>query len=705
MVLRDITNPDDKTDGAPVICLKEKKEKGEDAHISTHRKAKKGPGSGHLSLLIKGGGSDRSANIIRQISLILIAGCLVLFAITSLHLAKTGLQLKKNIVEAASAGFKNIVNGALAIEGAKFENAKELFQEAGAIFKNMEYQTWFTSPGMATLELKDPIFDSANALVGTGRYLASAGETFTEVAQNLKSIPKNIFEANNKFYDSKTPHPSLTDELKKELPMLLLCAQDLENANGQIRKIPDTFVPVNLRDQFNFAKNALSTLTDFLGSLQSDIPAILTLLGDKEPHTFLILLQNNAELRPSGGFIGNYMIVETNDGYVTKMEVFDVYSADHNLAESIEPPAEILPANTRWFLRDSNYSGHFPLSAEKAAWFLEKEGGPGVDTVIAVDQTLITELLRLTGPIKVPELSQPLTSNNFTTVVSYIVESKLSGREDPKAILRSFLNSFEKNIFQNIDPGALPPLLQSVIGSKHLMAYSKNPDVEAFFERHGVSGEMKKLESKEDYLNIVHTSIGGNKSDDYIAEVIGHDTYLELDGSVIDQVSITRAHQWDGKTTQLILDKLTPFGFTKVDNKVWQIFGRAHNIQFLRIYVPAGSVMEISSDPSVTTQFDPETGKTYFSVKMRAEIGASNTIKIRYRLPFKLNLDPVDKYYLTVQKQAGQSNVSIKKRILPASGVINYKYFPNNGAFDAEGIWTLETELLGDTSFSSIWGK
>ena len=142
------------------------------------------------------------------------------------------------------------------------------------------------------------------------------------------------------------------------------------------------------------------------------------------------------------------MVVETNDGYITKNNIYDIYSADHKLAEKLLPPSEILPANKEWFMRDSNYSGHFPLSAERAAWFLEKEQGPGVDSVMAIDQTFVTELLRLTGPIKIPELSQPLTAENFSTIVSYVVESKLTGREDPKAILKSFMPIFIQALFK-----------------------------------------------------------------------------------------------------------------------------------------------------------------------------------------------------------------------------------------------------------------
>lgn len=665
--------------------------------------------SGGKSVILKEPADEKQINAIRNLAMIFGAACLLMFIITSIHLANSGLRIKRNIVEAAGAGFDNIVNAALALKDTRFDNAKTLFKEAEKTFQNIQYETWFTAPKIPTLTLSDPVFESANSLISAGKYLATAGSTFTQASDNLSSIPQKIFAANDKnvprmVAPAGTPIPSLTEQLKKQMPLVLASAEDLKNANAEMQKVPLSFIPAQLRDKFRFAKDALSALSDFLKTLQTDIPAILALLGDSEPHTFLVLLQNSAELRPTGGFIGNYMIIETNDGYITKTNIFDTYSADHQLNEVLEPPAEILPVNKQWFMRDSNYSAHFPLSAAKAAWFMEKEKGPGVDTVIAIDQTIIQDLLKLTGPVALPNLGQPLTSANFPTVISYIVESKISGRENPKAILKNFLPAFQKALFKYADPPAILPLLRGAIESKRLMAYSKDPQVQAFFEQHGAAGLMKKLEPKEDYLNIVHTSIGGNKSDDYVAETIGHDTYLNSDGSVSDEVKITRKHMWNNETAQKIRHTVSAFGFSSIDKSVWEILGRSRNIQMFRIYVPEGSTLETSSD-ATTVHFDEETGKTYFSAKMLIGVNETKTLSVRYRLPFKLNLDPVDKYSLTVQKQAGQKNITIRKRIFPESRVMNYKYFPDTGTFDADGVWMLETELAKDMAFSSVWGK
>lgn len=640
---------------------------------------------------------------IREIAFIVSAGCLVLFVINIINLGFGGIKLKSEIVSSASAGFEKILTGAAELKSSHFDKATELFNEAKVTFDAIQNETWFIQPKFAILSLNDPVFEAGNGLIQTGRNLALAGVEFSAVAKALQILPQSFFKENE--LAGGHVRASLTEQLKKQVPGITNAANYITIANAEIKRIPNSFVPREIREKFNFAKSALAEVSKIIGDLNSDIPAILTLLGDIEPHTFLVLLQNNAEIRPSGGFIGNYVIVETNDGYVTKNETFDVYNADHQLAEFVTPPPEIANVNNRWFMRDSNYSGDFPLSAQKAAWFLEKENGPGVDTVIAVDLSLIEELLRLTGPISVPQLRRALTNENFSVILSYIVESKLTGRENPKEMLHDFVPVFKKKLFENADPVALASALGAGIESKHLLAYSRDSGVEDFFARHGLAGEMKKLEPKEDYLNIVHSSVGGNKSDRYMEEKIVHDTYIQSDNEVKVDLAITRSHGWHVETEKEITDMIRSFGFKDIPLSVLEILGRSRNLQAVRIYVPKGSVLESSSDNSVKTNFDEETGKTYFSVMINTPVGQSKTLKLRYKLPFKLNLNFADKYQLTVQKQAGQGNITLQKRIAADSGILNYKYFPDGGSFDVDGVWNYENKLEKDMTFTSVWGK
>ena len=119
------------------------------------------------------------------------------------------------------------------------------------------------------------------------------------------------------------------------------------------------------------------------------------LAGYKEAKTYLVLLQNSNELRPTGGFIGSVGVIKFEDGILSDFRIDDVYTLDGQLKGHVDPPLPIrdLLGQEHWYLRDSNWSPDFKESAIRAAWFYQKEGGESVDGVIAINSPLIVGIL------------------------------------------------------------------------------------------------------------------------------------------------------------------------------------------------------------------------------------------------------------------------------------------------------------------------
>src|SRR5207249_2837438 len=102
-------------------------------------------------------------------------------------------------------------------------------------------------------------------------------------------------------------------------------------------------------------------------------------------------IQDSAELRPTGGFIGNYGLVRLSGGRIADLSFADTGTLDvpyqHSGASSpiVAPFSEYLPFAGWWALRDSNVYPDFPTSARRAAAFTVEEGGAErVDGVIGL---------------------------------------------------------------------------------------------------------------------------------------------------------------------------------------------------------------------------------------------------------------------------------------------------------------------------------
>ena len=517
----------------------------------------------------------------------------------------------------------------------------------------------------------------------------------------FKTIKLEFLQNNAINGDEVKTSNSLSEKLKSSLNLFELAYNEVLEANEKLKNTPDLVLPNDL-------KNRLTQLLDLLDELKKRVPAVLAMLGDRYPHRYLVLFQNNTESRPTGGFIGSFMLIDVNDGYITKADFHDVYAYDGQLNEHIPAPEEIAELTTNWRMRDSNFSPDFSVSAKQAAWFLEKEGGPGVDTVIAINQSLLGDLLSITGPVDVDGLDAQLDASNYNTVLTYIVESKLEGETTPKKILDKVIPQLQQKLSDDAQFKNILAIISKEIQQKNIVAWSKDDNIQHFFNEVGLSAEVAATPDDEDYFSLSSINIGGNKSDLYLQTKIYHETSIKKDGTINNIVTIERTHTWDPSVLLRWRDQLAPFGFTDIPEWIQNILGRGNNKSVLKLYVPEGSelvsTLGIEMD-DVTIGYEESIDKGYFY--FTNEVAPQNTsrVMLTYKLPYKLDLGVADEYRLTVQKQPGLINdVKFIKQIFSDSRVVNYRTYPEEIMYAKGDTIKYETALIGDQHFASLWG-
>lgn len=146
--------------------------------------------------------------------------------------------------------------------------------------------------------------------------------------------------------------------------------------------------------------------------LVPQLPQLLSLSGQSQ---WLVLVQDNTELRPTGGFVDSIGLVTLEDGHITNARFLPTADADAQLKGQVEPPIELKNAlgEASWHLRDSNWDPNFPSSAARAAWFVQKELGLEVDGVVAINLSSLASWLKVLGPVDLPDLNSQITSDNW----------------------------------------------------------------------------------------------------------------------------------------------------------------------------------------------------------------------------------------------------------------------------------------------------
>ncbi len=628
-------------------------------------------------------------------------GFLIVIIINSINVYTSGENLKQSVSEEAYQGYRYLIDGGKDAGNVRFNNALQAFENARSHFSDAEKKMWFVSTDNSIYSKDTNIANAINAVLEGGQHFAVAGGYFSETLEELNKLPL-YFVAKNQ--DENLPEISINEVINKGLEKTSLAIKEISIANDKLSGINVNVLPTEIRAKVMLAKQRIEEVSTTLNTISEHFPAILKLLGDRHPQRILVLFQNNDEVRPTGGFIGSYAIIDINDAYIEKVDVQDVYDLDGSFGGMVEPPEELKGFVKNWRFRDSNYSPDFPISAKKARWFLELEGGPSVDTVIAINQGLLKDLLEITGPVQVGDFGA-LDAMNYNLLLTYVIEGKIWGAEDPKHILKVFVPAFKQAILKEDNVGQVAAKLYKAVQQKHILMYSTDDKVQKFFETFGFSGKVHISAEGEDYISVINSSIGGSKSDKFIEEKISHHTDIDKQGNIINSVKIERTHLWDDAVYDRWESMLQPYGLSLGDlpPHIVDVLGRGRNKVNMRIYVPEGSVLIESNDLDLQSKYDKELKKNYFFSIMEVHADESASLDIKYKLPFTLNFsDPASTYKLIAEKQAGSRGSLFNKSINLASELEQLSIYPESPELNQGNQINYISNLLYDRYFSIL---
>lgn len=418
-------------------------------------------------------------------------------------------------------------------------------------------------------------------------------------------------------------------------PEVSAAAADLENISIVGFKPDEAALFSGIRTKIISAAAALSDLPE-------TTDAVLAFLGSEAPKRYLLIFQNSAELRPTGGFIGSIAEVTVSHGQVERLVVppGGAYDLQGDQKALVLPPEPLRLVTGRWQFHDANWFPDFPTSARKLEWFFGRSGGTSPDGVIAVTADALPDLLRVVGPVALPDGSVA-TADTVLDLIRADVDARAGVNDSPKQVIADLAPAvLERLTLANgRDLLALASVFSDALASKRVQIFANDPALAAAFASRGYDGALRPATG--DSVALVTANIGGGKTDPFIHEELLVETEIGLDGRVVNTVTMKRAHTGRGNAA----------GNT--------------NIAYLRLYVPAGSSLlaaegdfappaiddfepadsayredrdlrrvetEQGIEPGSGTRVTAEFGHAVFGNWMRLEPGETKTIRYRYAL-------------------------------------------------------------------------
>ncbi len=641
----------------------------------------------------------RSSSLFLQLSGIAVMGLVIVFLLNTARSYTEGQKLFAKVAQSAKNGYSQLVHGGEQAQKKNINATRSMFEEAYAQFQTAQEQIWFLK--------NEPSLARYTAILESGRRLAESGKEMIAIMDRIKTTPDMFANTlSNQATEKTAPQKKGTNaltELQEIYPRMLTVHQNISTSLKSFYAIASE-VPANYRAAFSHGTGVLQKAHDLLSNILQIFPGMMSMLGDHGSHRTIILLQNADEVRPTGGFIGSFMNLEMQNGTIKELKLEDVYTLDDRFKQAIVPPPEVQKLSGRWFMRDANYSPDFRTSGEKALWFYEQESGKTADTILAVNHQFLGKVLAIIGPVDVG-LPQPFTSENYREVITYMVETKRSGYEDPKKILKDLLPVIQQRLFQPAHMEQFQQLLLEEIVEKNLIGYSRHASAQTMFTTLGMDGALQSEQRNEDYLAVIASSFSGNKSDAAIKQELTHSTVIETNGEIYNQLTIKRTHQWSSASEQKWKKILRPFNFTDFPEHYLQIFGKGDNKVALRVYVPSGSQL-ISADnlpiDAVRTMRDADLERSYFSFDMITKPGETSTATIRYKLPFSMSNVFANTYTLNVQKQLGAPSSSLTKHIQLGNFMSFTSAYPEGFMTEPDGTLTIGKSLNHDQRLSVL---
>lgn len=607
-----------------------------------------------------------------------------------------GLVIKDDVLSSSLSAYQSLLAAQKSLKEANWQSAEYNFGLAQTDF--LKAQEDINKLGKLTLSILEEL--PGVSFISSGRHLIKVGEHLAKSGQGLASAI-DLFSSNNFFslIGSAVPNDGtkiLASQENSVTDIMDLSQKELENslteiklASQEIKQVKIESLPEDIQEQVFLLARKLPLAEEILSQALNYSTAFLKILGQDNPRQYLLIFQNNSEIRATGGFIGTYGLLTLDQGEVEDIFIDGIFNADGQLHEKIIPPRPIQKISTAWSTHDANWFADFPTSAQKVAWFYEKTGGPTVDGVISFTPTVIERLLELTGPIAMPQYEVVLNSENFVELIQYKVEIDYDKELNrPKKILADFTPLFISALNQLDEQKKREALtiILDCLKEKHILVYFRDESLQNLAVDEGWAGQL--LETDKDYLSVVSSNINGYKTDRLVKETISHRAEIQEDGSIIDTLTIIREHQGG-----------------KMEYDWWNQV----NANYLRVYLPRGSELisaqgqslEIyqppidyqkhgfKADPLVKsieekmvidsktgTHIFEENGKTVFGNWVYVSPGEKVVLNYRYKLPFKIDLTKLtDSYSLLVQKQSGSFGSRFSHQLrFPADWQVSWQY-------------------------------
>lgn len=494
---------------------------------------------------------------------------------------------------AAESGRTELTDGLHSLQAGDPISARDSFAQAQADFDRSQALTgpkWLQSIPLAGRQLQavDQLAEigseGSSAAIQMAELMSVANTTSSDGSVNeiIKSAKPYLLSILQSFNHIAVVAPELsTDGL---LP-------PVANAVTTMKDALDPFQPI-------FAQaDSLTTLVNYLLS---------------EDHRFLLVSQNNAELRATGGFMGSMGWVNIGPSGLKLEKYQNIYSLPWNTTNVKRPPGARMGSWPDLKFWDANWWLDFPTTNHTLLdiYGQLKPKQRNIDGIIFIDLVTVKSMLAQFGPIDLPNFNKTITADNMLPILQRLITQDFGGQSiDTRKDILVDLSSILLSRMMHVTPAQLVPTvatLGEMANQKHVQFYVRDAAAQASLSNLALGASITPPDGMTDEVAMVNTISWPSKLNFGMHKSVDYTVNLNDNGTANTTLGITYVKDKE----RLLTDKRAWFG------------------DYLRVYRPAGTTLDGANSKRTKKPVLPAQKKAEVAPKMGAgELGSSAIIQ------------------------------------------------------------------------------
>lgn len=403
------------------------------------------------------------------------------------------------------------------------------------------------------------------------------------------------------------------------------------------------------------------------------MPHLATLLGFEEERTYLLLMQNNHELRATGGFVTAVGLLTLKNGEVKALAFKDSYEVDNPAVKhpwAPEPMQRYLDIDLM-FLRDVNWSPDFPTTAQLARSLYAQNEGVWVDGVVALDLHAVQYLVESMGTLHAPGIQEPITGANVVAQMKEfwrnaplidVAPNQASSAEEPTATdwwgrRKDFMPLLAEAMRTRLESGAIDHarvawVLVRAFNQRSVQLWMNTGATAQALSRLAWDGALQPT-AGADFLALVDSNLGYNKADSAVERTLRYAVQWPNGSNAPALARATIAYTHAVNLPDHRCD-LSPRYGDSYDDMIARCY-----FDYVRLYAPGGSrLVDVEGvERASVSSTRGEQNTQLFAAYMVLMPGERREISFIYELPLSIQLPT---YELMVQRQAGTEALPVE---------------------------------------------